>query len=150
MSQEPWSTNEDYALAARSPSTGWLYGPKDRVVLGGKGLAVGIAVSHLTFSILLSIQGPEWAVIFFMYSLLPTWAIGAGVGSLLGLALRRMRQQWVHVAAFFATGLLMCAPFGGLSSTGPLMFSLSIAVAAGVGRLAIWKLVRINDNPSRT
>ncbi len=145
MSQEPWTDEDEYSLATRSPSAGWRYGPKDRVVLGGKGLAVGIAVAHLTFCALWGIQAPGWAIIVFLYSLLPVWAIGAAVGSLLGLALRRVRNQWLHVAAFFAGGLLMCAPFGGLSATGPLLFSSSIALAAAVGRLAAWKLVRIND-----
>lgn len=150
MSQEPWTDEEEYALATRGPSRGWRYGPKDRVVLDTKGLAVGIAVAHLTFCILLSIQGPEWAVIFFIYSLLPVWAVGAAAGSLLGLALRRVRNQWVHVVAFFAGALLTCVPFGGLSPTGPLLFSLSIAVAACAGRLAVWKLVRINQSPPLT
>lgn len=144
MSQEPWTGEDEYALATRSRSRGWRYGPKDRVVLGGKGVAVGIAVAHLTFCVLVSIQAPEWWIIFFIYSLLPAWAVGAAVGSLLGLALRRIRSQWVHVAAFFSVGLLMCAPFGGLSATGPWLLSLSIALAAGVGRLAVWKLVQIN------
>lgn len=146
MSQEPWTGEDEYALATRSRSRGWRYGPKDRVVLGGKGLAVGIAVAHLTFCVLVSIQAPEWWIIFFIYSLLPAWAVGAAVGSLLGFALRRVRNQWLHIAAFFTGALLMCAPFGGLSPTGPLLFSLSIAVAAGVGRIAIWRLVRINPS----
>ncbi|MDR6986442.1 hypothetical protein J2Y66_000912 [Paenarthrobacter nitroguajacolicus] len=145
MSQEPWTDENEYGLAAPIPSSGWRYGSKDRVVLGGKGLAMGIAVAHLTFCILLSSQSPEWAIIFFIYSFLPVWAIGAAAGSLFGLALRRVRNQWFHVAAFFAGSLLMCAPFGGLSPTGPVLFSLSIAVAAGVGRLAAWKLVHLND-----
>ncbi|WP_309076121.1 hypothetical protein [Paenarthrobacter sp.] len=144
MSHDPWSIDEECALATRSPSTGWRYGPKDRVVLGGKGLTLGISVAHLTFCALLSSQSPELAVVFFIYSLLPVWAVGAAVGSLLGLALRRVRNQWLHVAAFFAAGLLVCVPFGAFSSTGSLLFPTSIAVAAGVGRLAIWKLVRIN------
>ncbi|MET4540266.1 hypothetical protein ABIE37_002047 [Arthrobacter bambusae] len=145
MSQEPWTDEDEYWLATRSPSAGWRYGPKDRVVLGGKGLAMGITVAHLTFCVLWGVQAPGWAIIFFVYSLLPVWAIGGAVGSLLGLALRRARNQWLHVAAFFAGGLLMCAPFGGLSATGPLLFSSSIALAAGIGRLAAWKLVRINN-----
>ncbi|PRB40540.1 hypothetical protein CQ020_16225 [Arthrobacter sp. MYb23] len=145
MSQEPWTDEDEYSSATRSPSAGWRYGPKDRVVLGGKGLAMGIAVAHLTFCALWGIQAPGWAIIVFLYSLLPVWAIGAAVGSLLGLALRRVRNQWLHVAAFIAGGLLMCAPFGGFSASGPLLFSSSIALAAGIGRLAAWKLVRIND-----
>jgi hypothetical protein len=145
MSQEPWTDEAEYGLASPHTSAEWRYGSKDRVVLGGKGLAMGIAVAHLTFCILWGVQAPAWAIIVFFYSLLPVWLVGAVVGSLLGLALRRVRNQWLHVAAFFAGGLLMCAPFGGLSGAGPLLFSSSIALAAGVGRLAAWKLALIND-----
>ncbi|VXC22099.1 conserved membrane hypothetical protein [Arthrobacter sp. 9V] len=145
MSQEPWTDEAEYGLASPRTSAEWRYGSKDRVVLGAKGLAVGIAVAHLTFCVLWGVQAPAWAIIVFFYSLLPVWVVGAAAGSLLGLALRRVRNQWLHVAAFFAGGLLMCAPFGGLSGIGPLLFSSSIALAAGVGRLAAWKLVRIND-----
>ncbi|UKA52140.1 hypothetical protein LFT48_03540 [Arthrobacter sp. FW305-123] len=144
MSQEPWTDEDESALATKRPSGGWRYGPKDRVMLGGKGLAGGIAVAHLTFCIFWGIQAPGWAIIFFGYSLLPIWAIGAAVGSLLGLALRRVRNQWLHVAAFFAAGAIICVPFGGFWSPSAWAFPLSIAVAAGVGRLAVWKLVRIN------
>ncbi|MFW0771837.1 hypothetical protein ACLRGI_01550 [Paenarthrobacter nitroguajacolicus] len=147
MSQEPWTDEDEYGLAGPHTSAEWRYGCKDRVVLGGKGLPMGIAVAHLTFCVFWGIQAPGWAIIFFGYSLLPVWIIGAAVGSLLGLALRRVRNQWAHVAAFFAGGLLMCVPFGGLSGAGPLLFSSSIALAAGIGRLAAWKLVRINDAP---
>ncbi|MBT2584816.1 hypothetical protein [Arthrobacter sp. ISL-95] len=148
MSQEPWT--DEYALATRGPSVEWRYGPKDRVVLSGKGLALGIAVAHVTFCVLWGFQSPGWAMVFFFYSLLPVWTIGVAVGSLIGLALRRVRNQWLHVAAFFAGGWLMCAPFGGLSSTGALLFASSIALAASVGRLAAWKLVRINDAAALT
>ncbi|KQQ98518.1 hypothetical protein ASF74_13160 [Arthrobacter sp. Leaf145] len=72
------------------------------------------------------------------------WAIGVTAGSLLGLVLRRITNQWIHVAVFFLAPLLVCAPFGGLSPNGAIFFSMSIASAAGFGRLAIWKLVRIN------
>ncbi|WP_458107497.1 hypothetical protein M1D51_18170 [Arthrobacter sp. R3-55] len=144
MSQEPWTDEAEYGLASPHPFAESRYGSKDRVVLGGKGLAMGIAVAHLTFCAFWGIQAPGWAIIFFGYSLLPVWMVGAAVGSLLGLALRRLRNQWLHVAVFFAGGLLMCAPFGGLSGTGPLLVSSSIALAAGIGRLAAWKLVRIS------
>lgn len=149
MSRSSWDDfEEDNPPTTRGQFTNERYWPKDRVVLGGKGLAAGIAVSHLVFSALLSIQGPEWAFAFFLYSLLPVWAIGAAMGSLLGLALRRVPNQWLHVTAFFVIALLMCGPFGGFSSMGAFLFSTSIALAAGIGRLAVWKLVLVNDQPS--
>ncbi|MFF2841994.1 hypothetical protein [Paenarthrobacter sp. NPDC057981] len=115
-------------------------------MIGGGGRAVGVAVAHLTFCLLLAAQSPGvWAIIFFIYSLLPVWVVGAAAGSLLGLILRRIPNQWMHVAAFFAAPLLMSAPLGGLSAAGPILFSLSMAIAAGFGRLSIWKMVRVKD-----
>ncbi|BCW57403.1 hypothetical protein V3C41_04160 [Paenarthrobacter nicotinovorans] len=145
MNQEPWTDEDEYGLARPHTAAGWRYASRDRVVLGGKGLATGIAIAHVTFCVFWGIQAPGWAIIFFVYSLLPAWAIGAAVGALLGVVLRPVRNQWVHVSVFFGGALLMCVPFGGLSSTGAILFSSSIALAAGVGRLAAWKLVRINE-----
>ncbi|MDP9936050.1 hypothetical protein J2T11_002409 [Paenarthrobacter nicotinovorans] len=145
MNDDSWTDEAEYGLIAAGTRHSWRYGSKARVVIGGGGLAIGVAVAHLTFCLLLTLQLPGWAVLFFIYSLLPVWAVGAGVGSLLGLALRRVRNQWVHVAAFFAVPLLVCVPVGGLSQDGSVLLALSVAVAGGVGRLSIWKLVRVND-----
>ncbi|MEV7661390.1 hypothetical protein [Paenarthrobacter sp. NPDC089316] len=150
MDDDFWIHESEYGLKTPKTGHGWPYGSKDRVVIGGGGLAVGVALAHLTFCLFLVVQSPGGrAIVFFIYSILPVWAVGVAVGSLLGLALRRIPHQWIHVAAFFAAPLLICAPFGWLSPTGPTLFPLSIAVAAGVGRLSIWKMVRIHKpNPS--
>lgn len=121
------------------------YRPLHRVVLNGKSLALGVLVAYLVFSSLLAVQAPDWALIFFVYAAIPVAFIGTAVGALLGLAMRRVRNQWLHVAAFFATGALICLPFGGFSSWGATLFSLSIALAAGIGRLSVWRLVRITQ-----
>jgi hypothetical protein len=145
MNDDSWADESEYGLVAPGSRNSWRYGSKDRVVIGGGGLAVGVAVAHLTFCLLLAVQSPGgWALVFFIYSLIPVWAIGVSAGSLLGLVLRRITNQWIHVAIFFLAPLLVCAPFGGLSPNGAIFFSMSIASAAGFGRLAIWKLVRIN------
>jgi len=146
---DSWIDEAEYGLIAPGSRQEWRYGSKDRVVIDGKGLALGITVAHLTFCLLLTLQSPGWAILFFIYSLLPAWLIGAAVGSLVGLALRRIRNQWIHVVIFFAVPLLICAPFGGLSPTGPMLLSLFVAVAASFGRLAIWKIVRVNDPTPR-
>ena len=137
-------------MSLPAPSDAWIYGPKDRVVLGWKALVIGILISHLVFGVLFALSNPAWGVVLFVFSAPAAWAIGAAVGSLLGLALRRIRNQWIHVIAFFTTPALMCVPFGGFWSPTAWAFPLSIAVAAGIARLSIWKIVRINDTPSLT
>ncbi|WP_159704937.1 hypothetical protein [Arthrobacter sp. 18067] len=131
-----------------SPPAVWPYDPSDRVMLGWKGLVVGILVSHLVFGVFLALSDPLWGTALFIFSAPPTWGVAAAVGSLLGLALRRVRNQWIHIAAFFAAGALICVPFGGFWNSQSWAYPLSIAVAAGIARLSIWKLVRINDQPS--
>ncbi|MFI2564338.1 hypothetical protein [Paenarthrobacter sp. NPDC018779] len=126
------------------------YDPRDRVILTGKSLAVGVPVAYVVFSSLLTTQAPGWALIFFIYAAIPAAFIGTAVGAVLGWALRRVRNQWIHVAVFFAAGALICVPFGGFSSWGATLFSLSIALAAGVGRLSVWKLVKLNPQRSLT
>lgn len=137
-------------MSQTAPTEVWTYGPKDRVVLGWKGLVVGILISHLVFGVLLALSNPAWGVVLFVFSAPPSWGVAGAVGSLPGLALRRIRNQWIHVGAFFATAALMCVPFGGFWSPTAWAFPLSIAVAAGIGRLSVWKIVRINDGPSLT
>ncbi|GGJ31627.1 hypothetical protein [Paenarthrobacter histidinolovorans] len=149
MNDDSWVDESEYGLGAPGSGNSWRYGSKDRVVIGGRSLAVGVAVAHPTFCLLLAVQSPGgWALLFFIYSLLPVWVVGLAAGSLLGLVLRRIPNQWIHVAAFFLVPLLFCAPFGGLSPSGAIHFSMSIALAAGIGRLTIWKIVRI-DKPYR-
>ncbi|GAA3273942.1 hypothetical protein [Paenarthrobacter aurescens] len=155
MSQEPWTDEDESALATKRPSGGWRYGPKDRVVLSGKGLVVGIVVADAVFFLFWAI--PSWSLnpnhasytlamtaTAMVIGLIPIGVVGTAVGWPLGVALRSVRNQWLHVAAFFAAGAIICVPFGGFWSPSAWAFPLSIAVAAGVGRLAVWKLVRIN------
>ncbi|MCD4851542.1 hypothetical protein LN996_12030 [Arthrobacter sp. AK01] len=53
------------------------------------------------------------------------------------------------MAAFVVAGTAAGALVGALFSTLPIIgFSVCTAVAAGIGRLSIWKLVRTNDEPS--
>ncbi|MFK0008330.1 hypothetical protein ACIQTZ_14870 [Paenarthrobacter sp. NPDC090520] len=139
--------DDEIALAEPRPTQ---YDSRERVILTGKGLAVGVLVAYVVFSLLLTTQAPGWALIFFIYAAIPSAFIGSGVGAVLGWALRRVGNQWFHVAAFFAAGALICVPFGGFSSWGATLFSLSIALAAGMGRLSVWKLVKLNPQPSLT
>lgn len=140
----------------------WPYDYRDRVVLGWKGLLVGVLVAHATFCALFvptmfgaSIQSGLLVVIYcavyILFGAIPIWAVGIPVGAVLGKALRTVRNQWVHAAAFVAAGALAGALVGALFDSLPIPgFSACTAIAAGVGRLAVWKLVHINDHPSRT
>ncbi|MGJ0386715.1 hypothetical protein [Paenarthrobacter nicotinovorans] len=102
MNDDSWADESEYGLVAPGSRNSRRYGSKDRVVIGGGGLAVGVAVAHLTFCLLLAVQSPGgWALVFFIYSLIPVWAIGVTAGSLLGLVLRRITNQWINVAVFF-------------------------------------------------
>lgn len=138
------------ALAAMPQGPEWPYDAKDRVVLGWRGLIVGILVSHLVFGLLVTWAIPTWGIVIVIYSALPAWGVGAVAGTVLDLGLRRLRNQWLHVAAFFATGALICVPFGGFSSWGTSLFPVSMALAAGIGRLSVWRLVHINKQRSLT
>ena len=159
MGMDPWPSNADYGLAPIRPSEGWRYGRRDRVVLGWKGLMVGIVIADVVFIIYWTvpavISDPNHASYQFTmmgFSMLlgpiPIGAVGTAVGWPLGWALRHVSNQWIHVFVFFAAGALICVPFGGFWSPTPWVFSLSMALAAGIGRLAIWKLVHTNDDPS--
>lgn len=144
--EDDWE-EEGPGLGRRSEPSEWRYGPKDRVVLGTRALLLGAVVAHLAFIIALwttTGMAGQWFLIFLVYSALPVWIVSIGAGMALGVMLRRIRNQWIHVAAFFLGGALMCAPFGAYASVSSLSFPISLALAAGVARLAVWKLVRIN------
>ncbi|UVJ40177.1 hypothetical protein [Arthrobacter sp. CJ23] len=126
----------------------WRYGPKDRVVLSARALLLGAAVAHVVFVIALSAttgMAGQWFLILLVYSALPVWIVAIAAAMALGAALRRVRNQWIHVAAFFLAAAFMCVPFGGFTTPYGIAFSLSVALAAGIARLAVWRLVRIND-----
>jgi hypothetical protein len=159
MYQEYRRDEEDYALATKRPSQGWPYGPKDKVVLGWKGLVVGIVVADVVFflcwavpSLSSNLRDAGYSLsmmgVAMVFGVVPIAFVGVAVGWPLGWTLRRIRSQWLHIAVFFAAGALICVPFGGFWSPSAWAFPFSIALAAGIGRLAIWKLVRINNESS--
>lgn len=130
-----------------------------RVVLGNyaliKGLAVatGLWLAAATFLyVVLLFQGQEqpgsdfnpfglWLfmmVVFGGLSLL----VGVPMGLVLGLLLRPVRRQWIHVAVFFAvpSAVLWAVfgfdPFGGV-------VGLSVGIAAALGRLSVCRDVEV-------
>ncbi|UPO76969.1 hypothetical protein [Arthrobacter sp. Helios] len=70
----------------------------------------------------------------------------APVGLALGLLLRGIPNQWLHVLAFFVVPMLLAWLVIGLiaGSIGvPLLMALAIGCSAAIGRLAVWRLMDV-------
>ena len=70
----------------------------------------------------------------------------APVGLALGLLLRNVPNQWLHVLAFFLVPALLAWLVIGLiaGSIGvPLLMALAIGFSAAIGRLAVWRLMDV-------
>lgn len=69
--------------------------------------------------------------------------VGAPVAVALAYVLRPVRNQWIHVGAFFLGTTLVFWVLGALAGFGWLTGSLgvwaTVGFAAAIGRLAIWK-----------
>lgn len=120
---------------------------KYRVVLSIRAFLLGAVVAHIVFAITLTItagMGGYWIFVL-LFSALPVWFVALVAGLGLGILLRRIRNQWIHVAVFFAAGALLCAPFGAYNSNSWLSVPVSVALAAALARLSVWKLVQIED-----
>lgn len=139
------------------------YGPNDRVVLGLRGLVVGVLLSDVVFFLVQAfigvVRSPRHAEyqlsflpILVVFGALPVCLVAFPTAILLGRVLRNIRSQWVHVAAFILAGALVGnlvgASFTGWTSHTLIQMTLPAALAAGVGRLCIWNLVIVNDFPS--
>ncbi|MFF2841995.1 hypothetical protein [Paenarthrobacter sp. NPDC057981] len=152
-------------MKPEATGTPWPYGPKDRVVLGRKGLVVGVLLSDIVFflvpGVIGALRSPQyadyqlsWLPILMAFGAIPICVVAVPTAMLLGKVLRSVRSQWVHVAAFTLAGALVGnlvgASFTGWTAHTLFHMTLPAALAAGVGRLAIWKLVMVNDHPSLT
>lgn len=141
------------------------HGPNDRVILGRKGLVVGVLLSDVVFflvpALIEIIRSPPYAEyqlsflpILVAFGAVPVCLVAFPTAILLGRVLRSIRSQWVHVAAFTLAGALVGnivgASFTGWTSDTLIHMTLPAALAAGVGRLCIWNLVIVNDFPSPT
>ncbi|MBG6189134.1 hypothetical protein IWX64_000054 [Arthrobacter sp. CAN_A212] len=131
-----------------------------RVVLGPhaflKGWIVTFGVwglSTLVFSTLSEIIGPNSGAVTFwgiamVVSLLVAIVIAAPLALILSVLLRRVLNQWVHVAAFAVVFAGLAAAttvlvLPGTGSTFPAILAVVVGISAGVGRAAIIR----NVNP---
>lgn len=132
---------------------------KVRVVLGNYGLFKGLAVAAglwlaawTVLYVVLLLQEPKqsgsevnpfgmWLFAMTMFGGL-SLLVGIPVGLVLGLLLRPVRRQWIHVAVFFAVpSALLWAVFG-FDPFGALV-GLSVGTAAAAGRLSVCRDVAL-------
>ncbi|MBG6224963.1 hypothetical protein IWX63_001528 [Arthrobacter sp. CAN_A2] len=126
--------------------------PRRRVTFGVGAVAVGFLVGLATLALAFAVSwGPGAPGVF----LLALWyGIGVGVltglplGIVLGLLLRPVANQWVHVGVFFAAFTL--ASFIVIALLSPsrvflesLPIALIIGGAGAIARASVWKLVRV-------
>lgn len=94
------------------------HGPNDRVILGRKGLVVGVLLSDVVFFLVPAfieiIRSPPYAEyqlsflpILVAFGAVPVCLVAFPTAILLGRVLRSIRSQWVHVAAFTLAGALV-------------------------------------------
>ncbi|MBP1137729.1 vacuolar-type H+-ATPase subunit I/STV1 [Arthrobacter sp. PvP023] len=127
-----------------------------RVVLGAGAVWLGILVTHVTFCLVLgarvhllnsgAVSGVWFAVMALFVGAIPAVVVGWGLALPLGLLMRPVARQWLHVAAFGILGLALGMPFGGFNSPPDLFAAAAMGTSAAVGRLAVWKLARQSDD----
>lgn len=131
-----------------------------RVVLGNYGLIKGIAVATslwlagaTVLYIVLLMQEPVqpgsdvnpfgmWLVMMAIFGGL-SLLVAVPVGVVLGLVLRPVRRQWIHVAVFFAVPAAVLWAVFGFDPFGGLV-GLSVGVAAALGRLSVFRDVAVS------
>ncbi|WP_434995827.1 hypothetical protein [Arthrobacter sp. Ld5] len=143
----------DDGAARRAPN------PRHRVTFGVRAVAVGFLVGLVTLALAFAASwGPDAPGVFLLALL---YGVGVGVitclpfGIVLGLLLRPVANQWVHVGVFFAGFTL--ASFAVIALLSPsrvflesLPIALIIGAAAALARASVWKLVRVQETEQAT
>ncbi|WP_404321106.1 hypothetical protein [Arthrobacter luteolus] len=141
--------------AASSANAPMLLAP--RVTFGPVAFVTGYAIACLLVAVMATVAigwgtsrdfwGYLWIIViaaFYAAGIgLPT---AAPVGLVLGLMLRGVPNQWLHVLAFFLVPTLLAWLVIGLiaGSIGvPLLMALAIGMSAAAGRLAVWRLMDV-------
>ena len=125
------------------------------MVLGTSSLAAGALVRLLCLAIALAFtSGRDWFLPMFLATLVwgavPAAVLAFCAGAPLGILLQPVRNQWLHVAAFgglgalIGTGLAALRPWSGSSAGFMLSTALMMGGAVAIGRLAVWRLVRVD------
>jgi hypothetical protein len=135
------------------------------VVLGTGALAVATLVSLLSAAAVLAFLVRHWfgflpaLVTSLGYGALPSILLAFCFGAPLAFLLQPVRNQWLHVAAFAGLGAvlgLIFTPIAAGPSARPdyaLTFAVTAALTGGcslaLGRFAVWRLVRLNQDDER-
>lgn len=154
----PLETDEEFADELLG-----AHNPRHRVTFGPLAFFTGFLSAIATFSlavILISVLGGtfSWrqvlptfgmAIVVLLYAGAIGLVVGAPIAFLLGLALRPVRNQGLHVLAFFVVissvaWLIFSAMYGG-AAWETVWLSCLIGACAAVGRASVWKLVDVYD-----
>ncbi|MCC3283257.1 MULTISPECIES: hypothetical protein [Arthrobacter] len=128
-----------------------------RVTFGPTAFMTGYAIACLLVAVMATVGigwgtsrdfwGYLWIIIIAAF-----YAAGIGlvtaapVGLVLGLLLRGVPNQWLHVLAFFLVPTLLAWLVIGLIAGAvgvPLLMALAIGVSSALGRLAVWRLMDV-------
>ncbi|WJH26039.1 hypothetical protein [Pseudarthrobacter defluvii] len=121
------------------------------VILTGPALFKGWAITTTLwliglYAVLAATSQGFWfnlGLMVLMYGYGVSFVIGLPLGWILGHLLRPVRNQWLHVAAFFVVPTLSFWALGSLLGFGWSLEALAlwatVGLAAAVGRLAVWK-----------
>ncbi|MHC6230726.1 hypothetical protein ACX5I6_14010 [Arthrobacter sp. MMS24-T111] len=125
------------------------------VILTGRALFKGWAITTTLWLVGLYIvlaatsQGflLDLALMVLMYGYGIALATGVPLAWILGRLLRPIRNQWIHVAAFFIVPTLGFWALGSVLgfgwSIGALGLWATVGLAAALGRLAVWRDVAV-------
>lgn len=131
-----------------------------RVILSVGSLVIIALVSLLCCALVLAVLvGPYfgfWVVLTMslIWGAVPSLVLAFCVGAPLSILLRSVRNQWLHVAAFFGLGAVLGLVFTAVTAgpaprpdyfwTFAATASLTLAGALAVGRLAVWRMARVD------
>lgn len=135
--------------------------PRHRVTFGFGAFVVGFLVAISVFALgalfLALLGGPlSWAqlvsasllaLVVGLYAGGVGLVIGAPIAFVLGLLLRPVANQWLHVLAFFlvmtTVSFLILVSLSSGDPLGTLELAALIGLAAAVGRFSVWRMMDI-------
>lgn len=133
-----------------------------RVVLGTLALVVAAFVSLLCCALVLATMVAPWfgfwpaLLLTVSWGAVPAIALAFCFGAPLGILLQPVCNQWLHIAAFMGLGAVLGTVFA-LVTAGPaprsdylITFAVTASLTGGgalaIGRLAVWRLVRLDPD----
>lgn len=131
-----------------------------KVTFGPFALLVGTGVTHVILAIGVAVSF-SWnmpGALFITFILAVLWGIpitlvGCVLALVLGLALRPIESQTLHVLAFFGVFAVLSALITLLASgsgLGALFTGAIVGAAAAIGRASVWKLVTVHPKKPET